>query len=495
MVCGWLTEAGTPFSDRVFPAAGEAYQKRSIVVIRRNQKFFNGLNMVLDGLLVILSYAGASLFWLEVISKSTNIGELSTQTFWLATGYAVFFLLVLSLFGFYNTTRIRRIDWKIKTIWKAETISVLFVTALFYVLRLEDFSRGVVGIFYILCFLLLSGKYVAMRLLSRKIRAQGVNVKYVLVIGTGPLAARYQQDLEEHPDLGMKIRGFIGDAPLPEGAAGEILCPYEDMDAQLSRQDIDEVIIALDQEEYSRIQSVIAHCDKYGVKYYVIPFYNDIIPAHPVIESVGSSKLINMRYNQLENIGWAAIKRGFDLLVSILGLIILSPLLLAIAIGVKLSSPGPILFKQVRVGYNRKEFRMLKFRSMKVNDQQDTAWSTNEDSRKTPFGSFIRKFSLDELPQLFNVVKGDMSLVGPRPELPHFVEKFREEIPLYMVKHQVRPGITGWAQVNGYRGDTDIQKRIELDLWYIDNWSIALDLKILLKTIFGGMMNSEKINK
>ena len=165
-----------------------------------------------------------------------------------------------------------------------------------------------------------------------------------------------------------------------------------------------------------------------------------------------------------------------------------------LAIGVKLSSPGPVLFKQIRVGYNRKEFQMLKFRSMRVNEKQDTAWSTNRDSRKTVYGSFIRKFSLDELPQLFNVLKGDMSLVGPRPELPHFVEKFREEIPLYMVKHQVRPGITGWAQINGFRGDTDVARRIELDLWYIDHWSIALDLKILLKTVFGGkMVNSEEI--
>ena len=137
---------------------------------------------------------------------------------------------------------------------------------------------------------------------------------------------------------------------------------------------------------------------------------------------------------------------------------------------------------------------MLKFRSMRVNDRQDTAWSTSVDARRTGFGAFIRKTSLDELPQLINVLRGDMSLVGPRPELPHFVERFKETIPLYMVKHQVKPGITGWAQVNGYRGDTDIRKRIEMDLWYIDNWSIALDLKILLKTFFGGMVNSEKLN-
>ena len=176
---------------------------------------------------------------------------------------------------------------------------------------------------------------------------------------------------------------------------------------------------------------------------------------------------------------------------SSLGLILLSPLMLFIAIGVKLSSPGPVLFRQTRVGFNRREFQMLKFRSMRVNQEEKTAWTKDTDPRRTKFGALIRKVSLDELPQLFNVLKGDMSLIGPRPELPYFVEMFRESVPLYMVKHQVKPGITGWAQVNGYRGDTSVQKRIELDLWYIEHWSVSLDIRILLRTVFGGMINKE----
>ena len=199
-----------------------------------------------------------------------------------------------------------------------------------------------------------------------------------------------------------------------------------------------------------------------------------------------------MRVNRLQNLGWAILKRSFDLFVSIVGIIILSPLFLILAIGVKRSSPGPILFRQTRVGYQRREFQMLKFRSMRQNDEENTAWTTNADPRKTKFGAMIRKFSLDELPQLFNIIRGDMSLVGPRPELPHFVEQFKETIPFYMVKHQVKPGMTGWAQVNGYRGDTSIEKRIELDLWYIDHWSAWLDIQILFKTVFGGMINTEK---
>ena len=186
-------------------------------------------------------------------------------------------------------------------------------------------------------------------------------------------------------------------------------------------------------------------------------------------------------------------KRALDIVCSAVGIVMLSPLLLALAVWVKLDSPGPVLFRQKRVGKNKKPFYMYKFRSMRVTGTEDTGWSTKEDARKTRFGSFIRKYSIDELPQFFNVLKGDMSLVGPRPEIPFHVNHFKEEIPLYLVRQQVRPGITGWAQVNGLRGDTSIEKRVQYDIWYIENWSIALDIKILLRTVFGGWVNGEKL--
>ena len=183
-----------------------------------------------------------------------------------------------------------------------------------------------------------------------------------------------------------------------------------------------------------------------------------------------------------------------DVVGSLVLIVLTSPIMLGVAIGVKLSSPGPIIFKQERVGLNKRPFMMYKFRSMRVNAAEDSAWSTNSDPRKTRFGSIIRKFSLDELPQFFNVLKGDMSLVGPRPEIPFHVEHFKEEIPRYLVRQQVRPGLTGWAQVNGLRGDTDIAERIRYDIWYIENWTVALDIKILFRTVFGGkMVNDEKI--
>jgi Undecaprenyl-phosphate glucose phosphotransferase len=329
-----------------------------------------------------------------------------------------------------------------------------------------------------------------MRLVMQRLRAKGYNIKQEIVIGTGALAKQYVEDVLNEQSLGIHILGYVGEA---RKGTKQILGGFDELDRVLANPVIDEVVIAPEPEEYSRIRDLIGACEKNGVKYYVIPFYNDIIPANPVIENVGRSKLINMRANRLESVGWATLKRVFDFAASGIGLLVLSPLFLLIALGVKLSSPGPVLFKQVRVGYKRQEFNMLKFRSMKMNDQETTGWSKNEDDRRTRFGSMLRKTSLDELPQLWNVLTGSMSLVGPRPELPVFVRQFKEEVPLYLIRQQVRPGMTGWAQVNGLRGDTSIEDRVVYDIWYIQNWSVALDIRILLMTAFGGMKNSEKL--
>lgn len=450
-------------------------------MIKRNQAILNQLNALLDWVLIVASYIFSAWLYLTALDHDrSNMAALSARSVGIAAAVALVLLLLFTISGFYSATRTRRLTWKLGVIIVAVTGVVLSWSFMLYLLRLENFSRGVLFLFYGCAAAVLCAKYGFMAWLFRRIRAAGYNLKHQVVIGSGGQAARYKQDAEGERGLGLVIDRTVR--------------PDDVLDGVLADPNIDEAVIALEPEEYGKIREVIGACEKNGVKYAVVPFYSDLIPAHPVFESVGSSKLFSMRSNQLENVGWAALKRLFDVMASAAGLLVLSPLLLAIAMGVKLSSPGPILFKQTRVGYKRKEFQMLKFRSMRVNDKEDTAWSTDTDGRRTRFGSFIRKFSLDELPQLWNVLRGDMSLVGPRPELPHFVEQFRETVPLYMVKHQVKPGITGWAQVNGYRGDTSIRKRIELDLWYIDHWSPLLDMKILFKTVFGGMMNTEHLN-
>ena len=450
-------------------------------MIKKNQEYLNRISAMIDFLLVFLAYLFSAWFRLRILHGWWKNQGLSRPMILASLFYAAGLLVMLSMLGFYSSTRVRKLSWKLTTLFAATTLSIFGVTALIFIFKIEDVSRGIIAIFYVLTLFLLGSKQILMRLLLNQLRKTGYNIKHEILIGDGRLAKQYKEDLGNEPELGILIDQQIS--------------AETDLENVLNDARIDEVVIALEPEEYSNLTGIIAGCEKAGVKYFIIPFYNDMIPAHPVFENIGRSKLVNMRANRLEQLGWAGLKRIFDVVMSAVGLLILSPLLLILALGVKLSSPGPVFFKQERVGLNRKKFSMLKFRSMVVNNESDTAWSKKGDDRRTKFGAFIRKTSLDELPQLINVLKGDMSLVGPRPELPFFVDQFREEIPLYMVKHQVKPGITGWAQVNGYRGDTSIKKRIELDLWYIDNWSPLLDLRILFMTVPWAMINDEHIGK
>lgn len=308
------------------------------------------------------------------------------------------------------------------------------------------------------------------------------------------LAHKYIEDIKAERWLGLEVLGYVSASEKPE--LGTRLGCYEQIEEILEHHFVDELVVALEPHETVFMKHVLSAADKEGVRVSIIPFYSEYIPSHPSIEVVGDTKLINMRSTPLDKIGWAFIKRSVDIVGAIILIVLTSPIMLFTAIGVKVTSPGPILFKQERVGKDKKPFKMLKFRSMRVDDMkgtQDTAWSKDNDPRKTKFGSFIRKFSIDELPQFFNVLKGDMSIIGPRPEIPYHVRHFKEEVPLYLVRQQVRPGITGWAQVHGLRGDTSIEERVKYDIWYIENWSVGLDLLILWKTVFGGMINNENV--
>jgi len=239
------------------------------------------------------------------------------------------------------------------------------------------------------------------------------------------------------------------------------------------------------------LEYIVDLCEKSGVHTKFIPDYNSLVPSHPYTEDLVGLPVINIRYVPLTNtVNWVA-KRIVDIVGSLLGIIISSPLMIASALAVKFTSNGPVIFKQERVGLHNKTFKMYKFRTMEMQKTSDEekGWTVKDDPRVTKVGKILRKTSLDELPQLFNILMGEMSLVGPRPERPQFVEKFKEEIPRYMIKHQVRPGLTGWAQINGYRGDTSIRKRVEYDLFYIENWSMGFDIKIMFLTIFKGFIN------
>lgn len=461
-------------------------------MIKPYQKYLNFLNKLIDLGLIVLAYFVATYLWLLVIQENPINMARDMQSAWLfALVYGCIAVVIYRIVGLYDALRARPVGGEIGKVLWANLLSTLIVAAALYLFRLQEFSRGVVGTFYVLSSLLIIGKRLLMRSTLGHFRKLGYNQKFVIVVGDGHLAKQYCDSIRKNPDYGYQVYGYIG---VPD-RLGDLRClgDVTALPGYLDGPGIDEVVAALEPEDVQNLPNIIQATEKQGTKVSIIPFYNDYLPSSMSVEVVGQSKLFNVRTTPLDNVLNAGVKRTVDILGSLLLILLSSPLMLIAAVGTKLSSPGPIIFRQERVGLNKKNFTMYKFRSMRVNSEKDTAWTKDVDPRKTKFGSFLRKTSIDELPQFFNVLKGDMSLVGPRPEIPHFVYQFRETIPLYMLKHRVRPGITGWAQVNGYRGDTSIEERVKCDIWYIDNWSIWLDIRILFRTVFGGMVNKEKI--
>ena len=324
-------------------------------------------------------------------------------------------------------------------------------------------------------------------------RRKGYNLKYILLVGYSRAAEEYVNRINANPQWGYIVRGILDDR-VPRGTlykGVKVLGSIDNLTIILPENKLDEIAITLSLQDYGRLEEIVDLCEKSGVHTKFIPDYNSLIPSRPYTEDLMGLPVINIRYVPLTNtLNWVA-KRCVDIIGSAVGLVLISPIMLAVAAAVKLSSPGPVIFKQERIGLHNKPFQMYKFRTMEIQKEaaEKKAWTVRDDPRVTKVGRLLRKTSIDELPQLYNILRGDMSLVGPRPERPLFVEKFKEEIPRYMIKHQVRPGLTGWAQINGYRGDTSIRKRIDYDIFYIENWTMGLDIKILFLTIFKGFIN------
>ena len=341
--------------------------------------------------------------------------------------------------------------------------------------------------------LLLAGERLAIRLFLRSLRTNGYNQKHVLMIGYSRAAEGFIDRVSLNPEWGYHIQGILDDHKAPGYVYKKIpvLGPISDLETFLAANTLDEIVITLSIGEYANLEQIVAACEKSGVHTKFIPDYNNIIPTIPYMEDLQGLPVINIRHVPLTNVFNATVKRCVDIFGALFGITLFSPLMLITAALIKITSPGPVIYSQERIGLHNRPFKMFKFRSMEVQDpnKEKNQWTTPHDPRVTPVGRFIRKTSIDEMPQFFNILIGDMSLVGPRPERPLFVEKFKEEIPRYMIKHQVRPGLTGWAQVNGYRGDTSITKRIEHDLYYIENWSLGFDFKIMFLTIFKGFIN------
>ena len=461
--------------------------------MHNNQKGVALFQILSDGALIFLAYFLA--LWVRFVwwdGVMTDFNLWTPQAILAAGIYSVAMVVVFYLCQLYESFRFTHIEKEVMRVAGLNGVGALILMSFLYIFRMEQISRLAVLLFWLFSTLLVGAKRGILKAVLHRYRTKGYNQRHVVVVGCGHLARQYVKDIRENPHYGVTVDGYVGRTVRPE--MGKSLGEYEALDKILEQNQVDELVVALEPEEIQFMAPTLAAADKEGVRLSIVPFYNDYIPPHPTIEAVGNSRLINMRATPLDRAGNALLKRTMDIVGSLVLIILTSPIMVAVAIGVKLSSPGPILFCQERVGRNKKTFKMLKFRSMRITGTEDTGWSTDRDPRKTRFGSFIRKCSLDELPQFFNVLKGEMSLIGPRPEVPFHVSHFKEEIPLYLVRQQVRPGITGWAQVNGLRGDTSIAERVKYDIWYIENWSLGLELKILWKTVFGGMINSEKVN-
>ena len=463
-------------------------------MIKDNQRYFNRLHVVFDALVIAMSYVTAWFIKFQGPFSETSVRVLSFEQYMSALVFIVpGFLILYYAFNLYTPKRMQGRRLELANITKASTLGVLLIMVALYVLRIIDFSRSVIFIFYGINIVAETLLRNVIRYILRDMRRRGFNQKHVLLVGYSRAAEEYVDRIITNPQWGYTVYGILDDdveaGTVYKGIS--VIGRISDLIEILERESLDEIAITLGLGEYYRLEEIVALCEKSGVHTKFIPDYNNIIPTKPYTEDILGLPVINIRHVPLTNNFYALVKRIIDILGSLCGMALASPVMLAACLLIKITSPGPLIYRQERVGLHNKTFQMYKFRSMEVQKESEEkkAWTTKNDPRVTGIGKLMRRTSIDELPQLFNILKGDMSLVGPRPERPFFVEKFREEIPRYMVKHQVRPGLTGWAQVNGYRGDTSIRKRIEYDLYYIENWTLGFDVKILVLTVFKGFVN------
>ena len=444
-------------------------------MIKDNQRYFNRLHVVIDAVVICIAYVLAWIYKFLILKDQR--GLTLAQYCVALIGIIPLYLMLYLACNLYTSKRVQGRRLEGGNIVKANTIGILIVMAAFFPLRdviepIKYYSRWMLAYFYVINIVLEIIARNLIRWCLRKIRRKGFNLRHLIFVGYSGAAEAFIDRILANPQWGYKISGILDDNILENNR-------------------LDEIALTLALREYYKLKRIVAICEKSGVHTKFVPDYNDIIPTRPYTEDLLGLPVVNIRHVPLTNSFNMICKRAMDIVGAIVAIIIFSPVMLVTAVLVKTTSKGPLIYKQERVGLHNQTFQMYKFRSMEVQSakSEKRAWTVRDDPRVTKVGRVIRKTSIDELPQLFNILKGDMSLVGPRPERPFFVEKFREEIPRYMVKHQVRPGLTGWAQVNGYRGDTSIKKRIEYDLYYIENWTMGLDIKILFLTFFKGFVN------
>ncbi len=459
-------------------------------MIKENQRLLNIILVLIDVLVIVISLWSS--IWLRF--ETTLFGPIGGHL-----GYDIYiiFMLVVIIpvyiilyfaFGLYKPRRTyKNIFSEATQIIKVNIVAFFAFVSILFIINEPNFSRIMLMLLVtIATFLAIIERFIIRSVLIN-MRINNKNLKHILIVGDNDLAFTFAHKIKENPYLGFSIGGILG---RPEHVGKTVngvkfIGSFKDLDKILEKHRFDRVVLAIPLKYYYRINELVESCEKVGIKAEIIPDYIRYFPAQPSVDMIEDIPIINIRYVPLDDDFNKFIKGLSDYVIALIAIIITSPIMLITAVAVKLTSRGPIIFKQERIGHNSKPFMMYKFRSMKVQDPrlEKSEWTTKDDPRKTLVGDFIRRTSIDELPQFFNVLKGDMSVVGPRPERPYFVKQFKESIPKYMVKHQVKPGLTGWAQIHGCRGDTSIKKRIEYDIEYVENWHMGLDLGIMIKTV------------
>ena len=449
-------------------------------------------------LLLISFFADLCINLLSVLCAFLLLGDRIMQGFGKRAMICTIFLVVLTsfiyfLFSIYTLKRFEKL-YRLLLRTVAAQITSMFISLAMLVIFAP--KKGEYLLLIVICYSISTLAICIKRAFTTKLihnlRTKEKYRRKIIVVGNSGGALLYKEQIESNIHFGYDIIGCITDSDEPKlNKLGNL----KDIDEIIKKENPYEVVVALDKNEEIELLEIMGCCDRHGIRMLIIPVTYNFFKSKFQVDMVGDLPIINTRSIPLDNIANAVMKRFMDIIISSIMIVITSPIMIFAMIGVKLSSKGKVIFKQKRVGKNNQTFTMYKFRSMRENDQSDIAWTTDDDPRKTRFGTFMRKTGIDELPQLFNVLFGSMSIIGPRPELPKYVEEYSKVIPMYMIKHQVKPGITGLAQIYGFRGNTSIEKRIEMDIKYIENWSLFNDVKILFLTPFKMFNRNEKYVK
>jgi Undecaprenyl-phosphate glucose phosphotransferase len=455
------------------------------MLIRNRQLLATGI-FLLDGASIAMAWLGSYALRFRFLDWPAPLGVPSFERhLWFGAVLTPVALLVLRSFELYRSARTARLSQELIALLQGVAI-VTALAALASFATKGDLSRGVLAAFAVLAAALLCGSRIVIRSALHGLRRRGRNLRHVLIVGTGELARSVRHKMSEHRDYGLTVEGFVTTDAEEIGRTIDgvpVVGAISNLQELVESHGAEWVYVALPRSAWQAEREVLERLADSTAAVRLVPDLAYAFTLNASVEDFDGMPVVLLTESPWQ--GWNGVaKRGFDLAFAAAGLVLLAPLLLLIAAWVKLDSAGPALYRQERVGMNGRRFRMLKFRTMRVDaEAKGPGWSRPDDPRRTRAGEVLRRLSLDELPQLANVLAGHMSLVGPRPERPMYVDRFRATIPRYMLRHHMKAGITGWAQVNGLRGDTPLDARIQYDLYYVRHWSLAFDLRILALTL------------